>query len=318
MIQEQIKQRHIIDNSDKIRNWLNLSKSAILSKNYSESKRYADRAIAEESNNPQAWFLKMCCALALESPMDEAIFCSEECAGISGEYLSQNKIVLLESLLHRYTKPEIEKIDEKERKKTWYLGSLIEYQEKTYKMFYNLVAERADEGKSNFLTEFVIALLDSIPSMSTGILKTASVHIAMAGFRLYGIAERKAYIPERLVIATMEKMAVSAKNARKTSDTAVFWAVLNNLIDIEFGMGYILEFYKKSCTGYSEDENLAAWKYLSEHPDLQVNLQNRVSEDLKNYVAASDKIIGGAKMRQQAEFNLRKSLDEFHRPQKYY
>ncbi len=318
MIQEQIKQRYSIDNSDKIKNWIDLSKSALLSKNYSESKKYADMAISEDSGNQLAWFLKMCCVLSTESLLDEAIFCSEKCKGIESTDLSQLKKVFTDSLLYRYSSSEIDKIMETEGTKIWYLSNICDYQEKVYLVFSNLIKNPITKEKSSFWIDYVEELLDYLPSLERVITRAACLQVTVAGLRLFCDLRKEIYVSEKQIIGILKHLVVASKKASKGSDVAYTYSSISVTVNTSTNSKSIFEIYEEACKGLTDEEDYLAWEYLSSRGDKYNELLDSLYDNFESFSVANVKLIGGSKKAAQSKTAIMDLFERIHHPKKYY
>ncbi len=317
MIQEQIKQRYSIDNSEKIKNWIDLSQSALLSKNYLESKKYADMVISEDSGSQLAWFLKMCCVLSTESLMDEAIFCSERCRGIEGTDLSQFRTVLTDSLLYRFSSSEIDKIMGTEGTKIWYLSNIYDYQEKVYRIFSNLVKNPITKEKTSFWIDYVKRLLESLPSLGRVITRVACLQVAVASLRLFRDLRKTVYISEKQIIDILEHLVVASKKANKGSDVAYTYSSISLTIDINTNSKSILQIYEQACGGLTDEEDYLAWEYLLSRGDKYGELLDSLYDNFESFSVANVKLTGGKKAA-QSKIAIMDLFERIHHPKKYY
>jgi DNA-directed RNA polymerase subunit RPC12/RpoP len=70
VLQEALSHQVRIDDSHKIDAWITLAYDALRSKNYVDSEQYANKIIESDLKNPDAWYIKGCCAVQEKIAID--------------------------------------------------------------------------------------------------------------------------------------------------------------------------------------------------------------------------------------------------------
>ncbi len=318
MIQEQIKQRYCIDNSDKIDNWLELSKSAMFSKNYSEAKRYADTAIAEDTSSKKAWFMKMCCVLSTEDLLDEAIFCSGKCRGIDGEYFLDSLDLLFDSICLRFDYDGLAKRMEAEGENPWFVDDFEKYLEKVNEIFTNLYSESINEENIDLFLGRVTDLLESVPGMKNAITKIIVVWTCFHLFELLGEIEKRIYVPYTQDKHLIRLLNQSFMNISTIPDKIMKWSIRRQMSAIADVLGLMADAFDQAYLGYSEEEDRRAWEFLREHPDIADSLEKEIDEATDALILAQSKIFGREKKVREAKYRLIDCIRKSNYPEKLF
>jgi DNA-directed RNA polymerase subunit RPC12/RpoP len=71
VLQEALNHQVTIDESHKVEPWIALGYDALRSKNYIDAERYANKIIETDLKNPDAWYIKGCCATDAQIAMQQ-------------------------------------------------------------------------------------------------------------------------------------------------------------------------------------------------------------------------------------------------------
>ena len=63
VVQEAVKRQVVLDESHKIEGWVALGHDTLRSRNYLDAEQYANKIIEIDFKNPDAWYIKGCCAI---------------------------------------------------------------------------------------------------------------------------------------------------------------------------------------------------------------------------------------------------------------
>lgn len=310
MIQEQMKQRYVLDNSDKIDSWIELSKSAILSRKVDDARKYADMVIEEDSGNKQAWFLKMCCSLMAENRTEEAKYCSKKCMGMTSKDLLDYMPILIDSIFYRFDSTAFDV--------GFSFGELDAYQDTIGKIISDLVLNSTDKEKAEVFYEFVMKLADCSIKMNNGYTKKIIAYIADDLFEILEKLGDDVYLPYSKELRIFHRMMDIIDDALETPDDVSSEDLIEAIEEISNDNQEIMELSDIAYANYSDEDDYASWKFLKEHPDIKKTLDNEMEDAVSTLIDAESRLLGRKRKIEEAKSTILVVFEKYKYPWKYY
>ena len=324
LLKDSMPQRIVIDNSDKVKNWIILGKAALGSANYDSTEDYANKILEHNAEIGIAWFFKGCSAIHDSARIFEAC----DCWNKSSELMTlDEKKENFEEFLYEITswdKVFWDEVDagissvEDRSSEDWSIRD-----EEIELTIVNYLSGFDDECLCSMYREGADFLFEASAKEDINKYNTMyyasnmmfelsieydndcrSIHDSYKKLYMMDESNRKKTIENYKYDSTDLKLLFIRRNIRKNADKTLEYyrtaeEILSNIV---------------SC--YSDDDRAAALKYWSENKERRNELNDEIAGAYMDFLDSFKKIIGGTAAKKKAAESIKTAYMEIAYPKR--